>query len=153
MITGMADMTADRKALLDKLQDAEARRVEKENLRRSQEWQKLQNQPQRSGQQKEGITEKDIPPEELAKYAPITARPVTVPDQTIQELAEQRTLAAYEFFISDLGVGKDRIQKQTGNAEQPADSANRVDVMLQPLVSSGTPPTVPALRPDANHDQ
>ena len=153
MITGMADMTADRKALLDKLQEAEARRVEKENLRRSQEWQKLQNQPQRSGQQKEGITEKDIPPEELAKYAPITPRPVTVPDQTIQELAEQRTLAAYEFFISDLGVGKDRIQKQTGNAEQPADSANRVEVMLQPLASSGTPPTAPALRPDANHDQ
>ena len=63
IITGMADMDLDKKAIQGKLQEAEEKRVERENLRRSQEWQKLQSQRQQPqpGQHKNAIVERDIP--------------------------------------------------------------------------------------------
>ncbi|MDR3631267.1 MAG: DUF748 domain-containing protein [Desulfocapsaceae bacterium] len=133
LITGMVDMTTDKKAMEDRLKEAEARRVEKENSRRSQELQKLQSQRQRQGQQKEGIEEKDIPAEELTKYAPILPQTVVVSDKAMRELAAQRSDAAYDFLTSELGIGKERVQRQT--PEQTAESANRVGITLRPLAA------------------
>ena len=138
VITGLADMDLDKKAIQEKLQEAEERRVAKENLRRSQEWQKLQNQrpPQQPGQHKGSISERDIPAEELARYAPIFPSTVSVPEQAIDELARQRADAAYAFLTTQLGVSPDRVAKMTAS-EQATESKNRVHVTLQPLASPG----------------
>jgi hypothetical protein len=140
VITGLADMDLDKKAIQEKLQEAEGKRVAKENLRRSQEWQKLQGQkpPQQQGQHKGSITERDIPPEELARYAPISPNPVSVPEQAIDELARQRANTAYAFLTTQLGLSPDRVVKMTA-PEQDMESKNRVHVTLQPLVSPGIP--------------
>ena len=141
VITGLADRDMDKKALLARLQDAENKRVEKENRRRSQEWQKLQEQkqPQQPGQHKNSIVERDIPAAELARYAPISAQPVSVSDQTINELARQRSDSAYAFLTTQLGLGPDRVVKNVTSSEQDLESLNRVRVTLQPLVFPGIP--------------
>jgi len=140
MITGLADMDVDKKELQEKLIRAEKTRVEDENLRRSKEWQKLQNQKQQqAGQHKNAIVEKDIPAEELAQYAPIFPKPVFVSDQAMNELAEQRSTRAYEFFTTKLGLGPDRVVKQANSPEQVRESINRVHITLQTLSSPGKP--------------
>ena len=138
VITGLADMDLDKKAIQEKLQEAEEKRVAKENLRRSQEWQRLQGQkpPQQQGQHKTAIVERDIPAEELARFAPLSPNPVTVPEQAINELARQRSNTAYAFLTTQLGLGPDRVAKITAS-EQATESINRVRVTLQPLVSPG----------------
>ena len=140
IITGMVDMDLDKRELQEKLLRAENKRVEEENLKRSQEWQKLQNQKQQQpGQHKNSIVEKDIPAEELAHYTPVFPKVVFVSDQAISELAEQRTIRAYEFFTTQLGLGPDRIVKHINGPDQVGESINRVHVTLQTLVSPRKP--------------
>jgi hypothetical protein len=140
LITGLADMDVDKKELQEKLLRAEKTRVDEENSRRAQEWQKLQNQKQQqAGQHKNAIVEKDIPAEELAQYTPIFPKPVFVSDQAMNELAQQRSTRAYEFFTTKLGLGPDRVVKQVNGPEQLRESINRVRVTLQTLSSPGKP--------------
>ena len=60
-------------------------------------------------------------------------------DQAISELAEQRTIRAYEFFTTQLGLGPDRIVKHINGPDQVGESINRVHVTLQTLVSPRKP--------------
>jgi hypothetical protein len=140
-LTGLADMALDKRVLQEKLMNAEKKRVDEENLRRSQEWQKLQNQKQPQPGQRNTIVEKDIPAEELARFTPVFPKPVFVSDQAMRELADQRTAGAYEFFTTALGLGTDRVTKHTDRQGQDMVSINRVHIVLHALAVPNKPET------------
>jgi hypothetical protein len=134
-ITGLVDMVVDRRVLQEKLMIAEKKRVDEENLRRSQEWQRLQDQKQHKPGPRETIVEKDIPADELAKFAPIFPKSIIVSDQALHELADQRAASAYEFFTKELGLGTDRVMRHSNGQGQTMESINRVHIVLHPLAS------------------
>ena len=146
-IFGMADLDSDKKALQHDLTKAENKRVEEENKRRAREWGQLNSPKSQTGQQKT-IVEKNIPPDQLAKYAPIFPKKESVSDQDMQNLAGQRTSSAYDYFIKQLGLPPDRIIKHTTESPGPADWINRVRITLHSLASPAISRETPAKKPE-----
>jgi hypothetical protein len=142
-ITGLVDMVVDRRTLQEKLMLAEKKRVDAENLRRSQEWQRLQDQKQQKPGHRDTIVEKDIPADELAKFAPLFPKPIIVSDQALHELADQRAASASAFFTGELGLGTDRVMRHPNGQGQVMESINRVHIILHALASikQPAPPT------------
>ncbi len=146
-IFGMADLDSDKKVLQQDLTEAENKRVEEENKRRAREWNQLNSQKSQTGQQKT-IVEKNIPPDLLAKYAPIFPKKVIVSDQDMQNLATQRTTSAYDFFTQQLGLNPDRIIKHSTGSPKPVIWTNRVGITLHSLASPNISREPPAKKPE-----
>ncbi len=137
---------SDKKALQAHLMKIEEKRVEAENKQRLAEWNAIKNQKQQPGRHTT-IVESTIPASQLAQYAPVFPKQITVSDQDMQNLVRQRSASAYEFFTTKLGVAPDRVDKQANGSPESDEQLNRVHITLRTLVSAATPQGPPADKP------
>lgn len=142
-LTGMADPTRDRDAILKKLEAKERKRVALKNEQRVQEWQTRQKQRQQAALKASPappqgtIIEQDIPVQE-APPAPLSPEPVTVSDTTLHDLAQERALQIYDFCTTDLGIASARISLQEKSAlSLPETPGNQVLIGLKYVEQAG----------------
>ncbi len=141
-IIGTTNSDTDSKALQEKLMEIEKKRVEAENKKRAQEWEQLQNKKPQPDRNKT-IVEQNIPADQLAKYAPILPKQISVSDQDMENLARQRTTIAYDFLTKKLGLNPARVKKLSNASHEPNTQRNRIQISLSPLTAPPQPQAVP----------
>jgi hypothetical protein len=135
-LTGMADPSHDRAAILKTLEEKEKKRVALKNEQRLQEWQKKQKEKEKRQAPPQApppgkIIEQDIPILD-PQPALLKPEPVTVSDTNLHDLAQERALQVYDFCTSDLGIASKRIRLQEkGKLSAPETAGNQVTIGLQ----------------------
>jgi hypothetical protein len=141
-IAGITNNNSDRKALQNTLMAIERKRVEAENKKRAHEWELLQNKKPQPDHNK-AIIEQNIPTDQLAQYAPILPKQISVSDKDLDNLASQRTASAYDFLTTRLGLNPDRVKKLTKSSQKPSAQHNRIQISFSPLTAPTQPQVVP----------
>jgi hypothetical protein len=140
IVTGAADKKIDTAALQEELEQAEMERVGIENDKRrkmyeaaKEEYTNKLNQAEEQNGSSNQIVEQDLPAELLKPYTPIEPEPVVIDNSMLNNLAQQRAEAIFDFFTDKLAVEPDRIKI----AERPiitdndTSGANKVFFRLQ----------------------
>ena len=117
-LTGYADTTIDTPAIYKDLQDIERQRVELENSKRKEAWQKLKDAEDAlrrgaSAADGEQIQEADLPLTTVEPYVPVAPNTIIVTDSMLVDLAVKREQLVYDYFTNRLSVKEARIEKDT----------------------------------------
>ncbi len=128
-ITGLADTKTDR-AILQKVQEEiEQQRVDTLNKKGLAAYQKKQQEIQAAPPGKT-IKEESIPKKDLAGYKPVLANSVHISDEVLLELAAERSLLVYDFFVHSLNIEPRRLSikdRKRFTVGMPANGA-RLDI-------------------------
>ena len=115
-ITGRYDITIDTAALENVLEDKESERVAAENKIRFKNWEaqkktysKMFEQNKEKSLREGKIAEQDIPPKFLQEFIPIQAEQITVTETMLQDLADKRVIAVYQYLLTQLFLEPEKI--------------------------------------------
>ena len=141
-ITGRYDITIDTAALKNVLENKESERVATENKIRFKNWEAQKKAYSKMFEQKreksirEGkIAEQDIPPKFLQEFIPIQPEQIMVTETMLQDLADKRVIAVYQYLLTQLFLEPEKIaiidskQLPTTGDSQP----KSVTITINPL--------------------
>ena len=127
-VTGMADLSVDKKRIRTIMQQREQKRVEEENKRRERAWEERREALLAAGSDGD-LVEQDIPTEELSSFSPITPQPIVVFKDTLIDLGKARSLAVYSLLTKEMGINPNRIYLNDKVQLGENSSHVRLDVM------------------------
>lgn len=141
-ITGRYDITIDTAALRDVLENKETERVAAENKIRFKNWETQKKayskmfEQKRENFLKEGkIAEQDIPPKFLQEFIPIQPEQITVTETMLQDLADKRVIAVYQYLLTQLSLEPEKIAIIDSKQLEPTDDSQpkSVSITINPL--------------------
>ncbi len=129
LITGMADGRKDREILRKNQEKIEQQRVDTINKIKLAEHRQRQHKLA-AIQPGNTIKEENITKEELSDFIPLLPTPVHISDRKLLELAHERSLVVHDYFIHNLDVAPEHLNRKTKvmTRENPAANGSRIEI-------------------------
>jgi len=109
VLSATVDRISDTSAMRRRLEQAEKERVNLENARLLQEWQDRQDSGSSAAPTQDGIIVEDISEEDLQEFTPVSAQPIVITDEMLEQLGRDRIQEVRDFLLEYQDVSPENI--------------------------------------------